>query len=173
MANSKDKKLTPLQEEALENLKIWMRNPAGINLGAALGYSEFDIHNLVRLAYKLFTEGKMDDARTMYEGIHALDPTSHDAMMGLGTIYAQQGHLEQAIELFTRIVTEDPEHKYVLLQRGECYIRQQNFEPAVADFKAILTLDPEAESPEARRALGIIANAQKIAQGDENQEATK
>lgn len=160
------KPLTPLQEEAIENLKVWLRNPQGINLGAALGYTELDISHLVSLAYKLFEEGKLEQARTVYEGIHALSPMNLDAMMGLGAIYTHQNHFPQAIELFTRVLEEEPNNKFALLQRGECYIKSgddAHLQLAVADFKKIMEVDPKAESREAKRALAIIHSAREIA----------
>lgn len=162
-----DQKLTPLQEEAIENLQMWMRNPQGINLGAALGYTELDISHLVSLAFKLLEEGKLDNARVIYEGIHALNPENVDAMMGLGSIYTHQSHTDQAIELFTRVLEEDPENKFALLQRGESYIKvggEQELKLAVNDFKTIMDLDPQVESREAKRALAIINSAREVAQ---------
>lgn len=156
--------LTLEQEEAIEDLKMWLRHPNGIYLGATLGYTEFDIHNLVRLGYKLYEEGKIDQARIAYEGVHVLDPTNLDAMLGLGSIYTMQGHLGQAMELFTRVLSVAPENRFALLQRGECAIRQQAFGAALRDFKAVLAQDPQAEGPEARRALTIISNAKQMAE---------
>ncbi|TNE48283.1 MAG: tetratricopeptide repeat protein [Deltaproteobacteria bacterium] len=164
MANEK---LTPLQEEAIENLQMWLRNPQGINLGAALGYTELDIAHLISLAFKLLEEGKLENARTLYEGIHALNPDNVDAMMGLGSIYTHQGHTEQAIELFGRVLEEDPSNTFALLQRGECYIKvggEEQLKQAVEDFKKVMELDPQAESREAKRALAIINSAREVAQ---------
>lgn len=160
------KQLTPLQEEAIENLKLWLRNPQGINLGAALGYTELDISHLVSLAYKLFQEGKLDQSRIVYEGIHALNPNNLDTMLGLGAIYAHQRHYPQAIELFSRVLEDEPNNKFALLQRGECYINtggNENLELAVNDFKKIMEIDPKAESREAKRALAIIHSAREVA----------
>ncbi len=164
MAN--EEQLTPLQEEAIENLQMWMRNPTGINLGAALGYTELDISHIVSLAFKMLEEGKLDNARILYEGVHALNPENIDAMVGLGAIYTHQNFPTQAIELFSRVLEEEPEHLFSLLQRGEAYIQENDedsLSKAVEDFKKIMELDPKAESREAKRALAIINSAREVA----------
>lgn len=163
---AKEKKLTPLQEEALDNLKMWLRNPQGINLGAALGYSEFDIKNLINLAYSLLEQGKLPESRALYEGIHAMVPVNVQAMLGLGSIYAQQKHYPQAIELFTRVLEDEDETEnlYALRMRGECYISSGNMEEAIADFKKVTELDPEVKSGDTQKVLGIIASAQQVAE---------
>ena len=165
MANKET--LTPLQEEAIENLQMWMRNPSGINLGAALGYTELDISHLVSLAFKMLEQGKLDNARIIYEGIHALSPINIDAMLGLGAIYTHQKHHEQAIELFSRVLEADPGNLFSLLQRGEAYIQEgsnESLSKAVDDFKKIMELDPKADSREAKRALAIINSAREVAE---------
>lgn len=163
---SSNEQLTPLQEEAIENLQMWMRNPNGINLGAALGYTELDMSHLVELAFKMLEEGKLDNARVIYEGVHALNPENVDAMMGLGAIYTHQKHFPQAIELFSRVLEAEPDNLFSRLQRGESYISEggeENLALAVEDFKKIMEVDPKVESREAKRALAIINSAREVA----------
>ena len=58
----------------------------------------------------LQSEGKLDQARDLYESILAEMPDHERSLVNLGVIYARQGSDQQALDLWERALTVNPDN---------------------------------------------------------------
>ena len=101
-----------------------------------------------REAIGLYGRGRLDDARTAFEQIFALDPGSDladNALFWVGETHFAQARYEQAIEVYRRIVAEySGENKApdALLKIGMAQARLGDLAMARATFESLLERYP-------------------------------
>jgi tetratricopeptide (TPR) repeat protein len=128
---------------------------AGLN--EYIGLEEHELHAIASLAVRLNEQGRPSEARTILQGLIALDPNLYLGHAALGAMDLTEGLLDSALRQLTKAVELNPEDPSVHANLGEALLRQTKFTEAKEHFHRALVLDPLGGDPGANRARAILA----------------
>ena len=116
-----------------------------------------EAYAMAEMGYTFLEQGRVEDAKTIIEGLVIGNP--YDAYLHalLGTIYAREDNEEDAVEEFSIALGLDPENVDALVARGELFLRHGEFEDAMEDLNKAIELDPNNEHPSTLRARALAA----------------
>ena len=116
-----------------------------------------EAYAMAEMGYTFLEQGRIEDAKTIIEGLVIGNP--YDAYLHglLGTIYAREDNEEDAVEEFSIALGLDPENVDALVARGELFLRHGEFEDAMEDLNKAIELDPDNEHPSTLRARALAA----------------
>jgi Flp pilus assembly protein TadD, contains TPR repeats len=133
----------------------WQRGE--IKLANLFGVDAKQIAALFLTGYNMFSEGRLDEAKGIFEGITALDDKNVYAFSILGAIYQKQENYNVALARYNQALLLFPEDINSLTNRGEVYLKLGKFDEAAADLKKAIELDPTRQHPSANRARLLVA----------------
>lgn len=111
-----------------------------------------EVAALLLAGHTLYEQGRLEDAKNIFEGLMALDARNPYLNGILGAIYQKQNKDEIAIAFYDAALNLFPEDVHSLTSRGEIYLNLGKFDKAAADFKRAIDLDPKWKHPAANRA---------------------
>jgi len=121
-----------------------------------------NLSQLAALGHELFSLGRIEEARAIYEGLVASSPMDGFCHTMLGTICLAQDEHDRALQLFDRAVEIDPTDLAALVYRGELKLNRKKTRQAIEDLEAALRVAPEDDPfTERARRLLKIAKARK------------
>ncbi|HEX4486917.1 MAG TPA: tetratricopeptide repeat protein [Terriglobales bacterium] len=137
---------------------------AGEPLGQILDIPETKIQALAALGYNQYQQGKLDDAKTLFDGVTALDPKSYLGYAGLGAIALakQTPDLESAFTNLSKAAELNPNDATVQANLGETLLRQGKVDVAKSHLEKAFALDPGHNDPGANRARAIVGGLSMI-----------
>jgi tetratricopeptide (TPR) repeat protein len=115
---------------------------------------------LLVVGHNLYTQGRFEDAKNIFEGLTVLDDSNPYVHGILGSIYQKQRKYDLALARYTLALNLFPDDISSLLNRGEVYLKLGKFLEAAEDFKKAIALDPAQENPAANRARLMVALTQ-------------
>lgn len=141
----------------IKTMPAWLKAATnGVSPRKRLGVTEQEFREMGRIGGMYYNRGDLGKARTVFEGLVAMDPNSSDAHAALGALLTRtlendlaMAHLNRAIELNDRQIA-------AYVNRAEVCLRQQQGEAAVADLKRAIELDPRQKNPAANRARAMV-----------------
>ena len=139
-----------------------------ITLGELEGISKKAQYEMADTGYVFLSEGKLDSAEDIFQGLHALDPYDAYFLLALGSIAQQKGNLEDAETYYSRSLEINPFSIPARAHRGEVRALSGRLLEAAEDFERVAQEDPAAQDPAAQRALAV---ARAIASDLETQQA--
>ncbi len=131
-------------------------------LNTFFGLGEDQIQAIAALGYLNYQQGRIDDARQLFEGLVALDATNYFGYAGLGAIALSQNDLDAAETHLRDAASRNPKDPTVLANLGETLLRQTKTEEAAGFFKCALDLDPNHADPGANRARAILHGMEMV-----------
>ena len=126
------------------------------SLNEYIGLDPAELTAAATLAANLYGQGRIAEARTIFEGLTALDRDFYLGYAGLGAIELVEGHLDSALSNLTRAADLNPGDASVQTNLGEALLQRAEFSRACQCFERALALDPTCEDPGANRARAII-----------------
>jgi tetratricopeptide (TPR) repeat protein len=127
-----------------------------ITLGELEGVTKEQQYEIAKLGHAELVGGKLDEAKTIFDGLLALDPFDAYFLSALGSIAHQKGDFEEAEARYSRALEINPFSPFALAHRGEVRISTGAFEAGVDDLLRALEEDPEGADPAVRRAKATI-----------------
>lgn len=124
-------------------------------VGASKSMSRAQIAEMSLFGHQLFENGKLAEARGVFEGLVAQgieDPFPHTM---LGTIYLAQGESDRALALFEAALAIDPGDLAARVYRGEIRLSAGKLRPALQDLRRVLDLGAQ-DDPFVERARRLI-----------------
>jgi predicted TPR repeat methyltransferase len=98
---------------------------------------------LLQQAVQLHQHGRLEQARTLYQQVLALQPRQFDALHLLGVIERQQGNPERAVELIEAALQIDPHQARAHCNLGAALQDLGQPDAALASYDSALRLDPQ------------------------------
>lgn len=97
----------------------------------------------VNRAYQLLQDGRLAEARAVYEKLRATEPRNADAVLGLAVIAQRQGKPEQAAQLYLKALELDPQNSFAQASLTTLIARA---DPAASEakFKQLIAQQPAA-----------------------------
>lgn len=142
--------------------QILALNSGEATLRQFLGLSEPEIQAIACFGFDLYQQGRYADARVVFDGLNAIDPSSYYGPAGLGAIALLEEKLEEAEPFLRTAVQLHPTDPSVHCNLGECLLRQGKCEEAASHLHRAIELDPERKDPGAQRAGIIVAGMQLV-----------
>lgn len=121
------------------------------------GYAPEELYAIAQHAYTLFLNGKVRDARVVFEGLIAIDPRNDYYYRALGVVYHRLGDAEGAIRQFGHALIVNPRSAAAYVNRAEVHIARRDTEAALADLDAALRTQRDLGQPIPRKAVALRA----------------
>lgn len=119
---------------------------------------------LLRQAYAIEQQGKLEEAIAMLDATAAAAPQDYAASIAKGDLLRQRGLFESATEAYSQAISRIPQldnrHWGLLFARGASYERLGEWDRAEADLRKALKLEPD--QPEVLNYLGYGLLAREI-----------
>lgn len=121
---------------------------------------------LAELGYALVREGRLHDARAIWEGLLAIDPTDEAPWRALAVIALREGRWEDVAELASGALERAPSPAVWLL-RAEALCRTGRYADAARDLEQVARAPERDEVDRAlkRRAAAVHARLRRPASG--------
>jgi tetratricopeptide (TPR) repeat protein len=116
---------------------------------------------LISLSYTFYSNGRLDDASKILEGLTIIDNNLAYVCTLLGSIYQKKKDYQKAIEQYSKAITLDSRDIYSFVNRGEIFLRQGRFQEATSDLIKAIETDPDKKHPAANRARVLLALTQE------------
>ncbi|MBN2359015.1 MAG: tetratricopeptide repeat protein [Deltaproteobacteria bacterium] len=128
-----------------------------ITLKQIKGYTDDELYAIAHQGYFFLMQGKNEDARTIFEGLVAIDPQNAYYYRALGVIYHKLGDAERAIRQFTYATRVAPRAPSAYVNRAEVYVATGRRADALRDLGYALSLVPlDAADPLSRKARALL-----------------
>lgn len=122
------------------------------NSGKFLGIGIEEYKSALLKGHGFFREGRLNEARKLFEEMAALDSRNPYIHEMLGAIYQKAGNEEAAIYHYGLAILLFPRNIESLCIRGELLLKAGRMKEAEMHFKCALDLDPDRKHPLANRA---------------------
>ena len=104
-------------------------------------------------------KGDGEQAQSLFEEAHALDPEAADPIAGLAQIMLAQQRLDEALDLAGQAITRQDNNQQAWLVKAEALRLQKQFDPAAKAYDKVLELTPTHIGARVGRATLAIRKA--------------
>ena len=126
------------QQPLEEILPQWAEGKA--TLKDIKGYTEHELYAIAHMAYFYLNQGKVDEAKTLFEGLVALDPMNGYYYRALGVIFCKLGESERSLRQLGYAVRLAPKLPDAFVNRSEVNLALDRGAKAAKDLKQALAL---------------------------------
>jgi tetratricopeptide (TPR) repeat protein len=127
-----------------------------ITLGELEGITKEKQYEMAKLGHRFIRQGKLDEAKHVFEGLLALDPRDAYFHLALGSIAQRENELDEAEERYTAALSINPYSPPALANRGEVRMMQGRMLDGAKDLLRALEEDPECRQEATKRARATI-----------------
>jgi tetratricopeptide (TPR) repeat protein len=127
-----------------------------ITLKELKGYSDDELYAIAHTGYFFLMQGKNNEAKTLFEGLVAIDPKNDYYYRALGVIFHKLGDDERAIKQFTYAITVSPRAAPSYVNRAEVLLSNNKNAEAANDLRKALELCTPREVALARKARALL-----------------
>src|SRR5882757_9845363 len=124
----------PQSEAALiARLQKWADGKA--TLKDVRGYTDEELFSIARTAYYFFYQGKISEARTLFQGLYAVNPLDSYVAKALGVVEHAAGNPQGALAAYDVALKISPQDSAAYVGRAEVKISLGQKSQAVDDLK--------------------------------------
>lgn len=124
----------PIDPDALSSaLPRWAAGQ--LTLKDIKGYSDDELYAIAHTGYFFLMQGKNEEARTLFEGLVAIDPRNDYYYRALGVIFHKLGDDERAIKQFGYAIRVNPRSPAAYVNRAEVHLSLDRKAEASQDLK--------------------------------------
>lgn len=168
------KEVTPGWQEILYNDKRKeMLNKGELNLRDYHAISGPEMLHMAVMGFRMYENGKYTEAKAIFGGLVALEPTEPYYHTALGAVYLAEEDLEMARFHFSQAIVLNPKEIAPYVNRGEVNLREGKVMEAAEDFAQAVKLDPQFKDPLTQRARVLAAAALEMLDAGGNEAAKK
>lgn len=124
--------------------------------------SDEQLRVVLESGFVLREAGRLDDAETVFRGVHQLLPASDVPLVGLSTVILQKGDPNEARTLCEQALNLNPVSLYSRVHRAEALLFDGKRDEAETELRLVIAQD--SESPHSRTAQALLDAADIIAQ---------
>lgn len=119
------------------------------------GLTPQQISEMSLFGHQLFEQGRLEEARVIFEGLVGVEVKDPFPYTMLGTIFLAFGDHDRALALFEAALTLDPEEIAALVYRGEIRLNRGKLKLALADLSQAAQMGPR-DDPFVDRARRLL-----------------
>ena len=127
-----------------------------ITLKELKGYSDDELYAIAHTGYFFLMQGKNNEAKTLFEGLVAIDPRNDYYYRALGVIFHKLGDAERAIKQFGYAIRVAPRSPAAYVNRAEVYIATSRNQDAAGDLRRALEHMGSRDIALARKARALL-----------------
>jgi len=116
-----------------QRLQKWAEGKA--TLKDVRGYSDEELYSIARMAYYFYYQGKITEARTLFQGLYAVNPLDPYFARALGVVEMAAGNAAGAIAAYDVALKLSPRDAAAYVGRAEVKLSQNQRGPAVDDLR--------------------------------------
>ena len=143
----------PVEETLRQRMRRFIHGE--LTLAEAEGMTWEQAQEIGKIGCELASCGRLEDARTIFEGLVAGNPKDTSAQAALGTVYQKLRRLDDALECYDAALSLFADNVVALANRGELRLRRGD-KAGLADLARAVQLDPDGTSAAARRSRSIL-----------------
>ncbi len=135
-----------------------------VTLKELKGYTDDELYAIAHTGYFFLMQGKNAEAKTLFEGLVAIDPRNDYYYRALGVIFHKLGDAERAVKQFSYAIRVNPRSPSAYVNRAEVYLTQTKHAEAAQDLRRALELMGPREGALARKAralLGVVTGRRR------------
>jgi type III secretion system low calcium response chaperone LcrH/SycD len=123
------------------------------------GYTEEELFSIARTAYYFYYQGKLDEARTLLQGLYAVNPLDSYVARALGVVEHAAGNPQGAMAAFDVALKISPQDTAAYVGRAEVRLFTGEKSGALEDLKRANALCAENDDlkPKISAMLRIIS----------------
>src|SRR5438067_84483 len=115
----------PLSEKDAEEARLLMQLQKWADGKATLkevrGYSDEELYAIAKTAYFFYYQGRLDEARTLFQGLYAVNPVDPYFAKALGTVELAAGNAKGAVTAYEVAIKLSPQDPAAYAGRAEAY----------------------------------------------------
>ncbi len=123
------------------------------------GISGPEMLEMAVTGFSMYEQGRYREAKIIFDGLAALDPTESYYRTALGAVYLAQEKFDEALAQFDISIGLNQRDIAAYVNRGEVRLRKGQILEAAEDFKRAVDLDPDNKDPLSMRARALAASA--------------
>ena len=135
-----------------------------VTLKELKGYSDDELYAIAHQGYFFLMQGKNNEAKTLFEGLVAIDPRNDYYYRALGVIFHKLGDVDRALKQFTYAIRVNGRSPAAYVNRAEVYLTQGKHQDAAQDLRKSLELMGPRDGALARKAralLGVVSGRKR------------
>lgn len=123
----------PTDQQQIASLQKWADGKA--TLKDVRGYSDEELFSIARTAYYFFYQGKLNEARTLFQGLYAVNPLDSYVAKALGVVEHAAGNPQGALAAYDVALKISPQDSAAYVGRAEVKISLGQKTQALDDLK--------------------------------------
>lgn len=116
-----------------ERLQKWADGRS--TLKEVRGYSDEELYAIARMAYFFFYQGKIDQARSLFQGLYAVNPLDTYFAKALGVVEMAAGNSQGALAAYDVALKIAPDDAAAYVGRSEVRLAQGERRQAIDDLR--------------------------------------
>jgi len=116
-----------------QRLQKWADGKA--TLKDVRGYSDEELYSIARMGYFFFYQGKVNEARTVFQGLYAINPTDAYFAKALGVVEMAANNPAGALAAYDVALKIAPQDAAAYAGRAEVKLAQGQKAPAIDDLR--------------------------------------
>ncbi|MCY1076243.1 SycD/LcrH family type III secretion system chaperone [Archangium lansingense] len=145
----------PPQDEArlTQMMQRWAEGKA--TLRDVRGYTDDELYAIAKTAYFFFYQGRIAEARTLFQGLYAINPADAYFAKALGVVEMAAGNPQGALAAYDVALKLDARDAQAYVGRAEVRLSLGQKAQALEDLRRISSL-VDAEDPLATKAAAMV-----------------
>ncbi|QRK04583.1 SycD/LcrH family type III secretion system chaperone [Archangium violaceum] len=119
------------------------------------GYSDEELYAIAKTAYFFYYQGRIAEARTLFQGLYAINPADAYFAKALGVVEMAAGNSQGALAAYDVALKLDARDAQAYVGRAEVRLTLGQKAQAVEDLRRAISLAPE-DDPVARKANALV-----------------
>lgn len=119
------------------------------------GYTDEELHAIAKTAYFFFYQGRVSEARTLFQGLYAVNPTDVYFAKALGVVEMAAGNGQGALAAFDVAAKLAPQDPAVYVGRAEVKLALGQKQQAMEDLRRAAAMTPP-DDPVVRKAGAML-----------------
>ena len=119
------------------------------------GYTEEELYAVAKTAYFFYYQGRIQEARILFQGLYAISPVDPYFARALGVVELAAGNPQGALSAYDVAIKLDPRDATAYIGRAEVKIAQGNRAHALEDLRKAVQL-PGADPRLTAKASALI-----------------
>lgn len=136
-----------------QRLQKWAEGKA--TLKDVRGYTDDELYSIARTGYYFYYQGKVNEARTVFQGLYAVNPTDPYFAKALGVVEMAAGNPTGAVAAYDVALKIAPQDAGAYLGRAEVKLLQGNKAQAIEDLRKAQQFSAP-ESPENQKVSALL-----------------
>lgn len=128
-----------------------------ITLAELEGISEEQQYTIAEIGYVLMEEGKIEEAKKIYEGLTVISPDDYYFHSVLGAIYQRLNDNDGALKEYDRAIELKPDDIPSIVNSAEVLLNSGKLIESSERLKKAIELDKSGENPWGLRARALVA----------------